>query len=71
MKKIIKFIINQQLESLDDYHTLVIPISEEFNLEVSCAQSIIDTVVEWETDANTIDSLEELLMKRFPDIVTN
>ena len=71
MKKIIKFIINQKLESLDDYPSLVIPISEEFNLEVSCSQSIVDTVVEWETDANTIDSLEELLLKRFPDIVTN
>jgi len=71
MKKIIKFIIDQKLESLDDYPSLVIPISEEFNLEVSCAQSIVDTVVEWETDANTIDSLEELLMKRFPDVVTN
>ena len=71
MKKIIKFIIDQKLESLDDYPSLVIPISEEFSLEVSCAKSIIDTVVEWETDANTIDSLEELLIKRFPDVVTN
>jgi len=71
MKKIIKFIIDQRLTSLDDYPTLVTPISEEFDLEVSCAQSIIDTVVEWETDANTILSLEELLIKRFPDIVTN
>ena len=70
MKKIIQFIIDQQLESLEDYPTLVNPIAEEFNLEVSCAQSIIDTVVEWETDANTIDSLEALLIKRFPDIVT-
>jgi len=71
MKKIIQYIIDQQLQSLDDYPTLVIPISEEFGLDVSCAQSLIDTVVEWETDANTIDSLEELLSKRFPDIVTN
>ena len=71
MKKIIQFIIDQKLESLDDYPTLVNPIAEEFSLETSCAQSIIDTVVEWETDANTIDSLEALLLKRFPDIVTN
>jgi len=71
MKKIIQYIIDQQLQSLDDYPTLVNPIAEEFNLEVSCAQSLIDTVIEWETDPNTIDSLEELLSKRFPDIVTN
>lgn len=71
MKKIIRFIIDQKLESLDDYDSLVIPISEEFDLEVSCAQSIVDTVVEWETDSNSIDCLEALLVKRFPDIVTN
>ena len=71
MRKIIQFIIDQKLESLDDYEDLVIPISEHFSLEVSCAQSIVDAVVEWETDANTIDSLEALLIKRFPDVVTN
>ena len=70
MKKIIQFIIDQKLVSLDDYPTLVNPIAEEFDLEVSCAQSIVDTVVEWETDSNTIDSLEALLIKRFPDVVT-
>lgn len=71
MKKIIHFIIDQQHESIDTYPTLVEPIAEKFGLEVSCAQSIIDTVIEWETDSNTIISLEELLNKRFPDIVTN
>jgi len=70
MKKIIKFIIDQKHETIDEYPTLVLPIAEKFGIEVSCAQSIIDTVMEWETDANTIDSLEELLKKRFPDIVT-
>jgi len=70
MKKIISFIIDQELESLDDYQTLVLPMSEKFELEVSCAQSIIDTVIYWETDSNTIDNLEELLLKRFPDVVT-
>jgi len=69
MKKIIDWIIEQQLESVDFYQSLVIPLSEEFGIEVSCAQSIVDTVVEWELDPNTIDSLEVLLNKRFPDIV--
>ena len=71
MRKIIEFIIEQKLESLDDYDTLARPISEHFSIELTCAESIIEAVVEWETDSNTIDSLEELLMKRFPDIVTN
>lgn len=69
INKIIHWIIDQQHESIDSYPELVNPIAEEFDLEVSCAQSVIDTVVEWETDPNTIDSLEELLNKRFPDIV--
>jgi len=69
IKKIIHWIIDQQMKSLDDYPQLVNPMAEEFGLEVSCTQSIIDTVVKWETDPNTIDSLEELLNKTFPDIV--
>lgn len=69
MERIINWIIEQQLESVNLYQSLVIPLSEEFDINISCAQSIVDTVVEWETDANTIDSLEDLLNKRFPDIV--
>jgi len=69
INNIIHWIINQQMESLDDYPQLVNPLAEEFDLEVSCSQSLIDTIIEWETDPNTIDSLEELLNKRFPDIL--
>ena len=71
MKKIINWVIDQEHETIDTYPTLVEPLSIEFGLDVSCAQSIIDTIVEWETDSNTIDSLENLLNKRFPDIVIN
>lgn len=70
MKKIIDFIIAQELESLDDYPTLVAPITEEFVLPLDTATAIIDAVVEWETDSNTIYSLEEVLGRKFPDIVT-
>lgn len=69
MKKIIDWIIEQEHESVATYPELVLPLSEKFNIEVSCAQSIMDSVVEWENDANTIHSLEELLRFRFPDIV--
>lgn len=69
MKKIINYIIDQQLMSLEEYQELVVPISKEFGLKLSCAQSIVDSVVEWELDCTTIDSLEELLNKRFPDVV--
>ena len=69
IKKIIDWIIDQQYESIDDYPQLVEPLIEKFGLETSCAQAFIDAVIEWETDAVTIDSLEEFLQKRFPDIV--
>lgn len=71
MKKIINWVIDQKHETIDTYPALVEPLSIEFEIEISCAQSIIDTIVEWETDANTIDSLEDLLNKRFPNIVIN
>lgn len=69
MKKIIDWIIGQGHKTTDTYQELVIPLSEKFDLVISCAQSVVDTVVEWEIDSNTIDSLEDLLNKRFPDIV--
>ena len=69
IKKILHWIINQQYDSIDRYPELVVPLSEEFDLNGDCAEELINTVIEWETDANTIHSLEELLNKRFPDIV--
>ena len=71
MKKIINWVIDQQHETIDTYPTLVEPLSQEFGIEISCAQSTIDSIIEWETNPNTIDNLEDLLNKRFPDIVTN
>lgn len=71
IKEIIEFIIEQQHETIDTYPTLVIPIAEKFELDAGVAEAIIDTVMEWETDSNTINSLEEVLSLKFPDIVTN
>ena len=71
MKKIISWIIDQEHETIDKYPCLALPLSIQFGIKISCAQEIMNTVIEWETDPNTIDSLEELLNKRFPDIVTN
>lgn len=69
INKIIHWIIDQQYDSIDNYPNLIVPLSLEFELEGDCAEELINTVIEWETDPNTIDSLEELLNKRFPDIV--
>ena len=69
INKIIHWIIDQQYDSIDNYPNLIVPLSLEFELEADCAEELINTVIEWETDPNTIDSLEELLNKRFPDIV--
>ena len=71
MKKIIEFIINQELELLDDYPSLIEPITNEFNIDYGIAEGIINTVIEWETNVNTIDSLELVLHRKFPSIVTN
>jgi hypothetical protein len=69
INKIIHWIIDQQYDSIDHYPNLIVPLSLEFDLKGDCAEEFINTVIEWETDPNTIDSLEELLNKRFPDIV--
>ena len=71
MKKIIKFIIDQEYESLDDYPSLAKPISEKFEINLETAEDIINTVIEWENNDNIHNSLEEFLVNKFPDIVTN
>jgi len=69
IKKIIDWIVAQEKESLDEYPALASPMTEEFVLPLETCENIMNAVIEWETDANTIDSLEELLQKRFPDLV--
>ena len=70
MKNIINFIIDQELTLLEDYPSLAQPISEKFGLEFILAESIIDTVIEWESDESINDSLEKYLTIKFPDVVT-
>lgn len=70
MKQIIKFIIDQEYESLDDYPKLAEPVSEKFEIELETAKEIIDSVIEWETNDDIHNSLEEFLVFKFPDIVT-
>lgn len=71
MKNIIKFIIDQDHDSLDDYPMIAQPISEEFGIDLDVAQDIIKSVVEWENNDAIHNSLEEFLVIKFPDIVTN
>lgn len=71
IKKIIDWIIAQEKESLDEYPALVKPLSEKFGLDFGIAEGIINTVIEWECDSNTIHSLEEILVRKFPSVVTN
>ena len=68
IKKIIDWIIAQEKESIDEYPALAAPMTEEFVLPLETAEAIMDTVIEWETDVNTIDSLEELLNKKFGNL---
>jgi len=70
MQKIIKFIIDQQHESIDTYPSLIQPIADEFNLDYGIAEGIINTVIEWEC-SDTPDSLDEILVRKFPSVVTN
>ena len=71
MKKIIDFIVEQELDTLDKYPELSKPLADEFDLDFDIAEAIINTVIEWECDSNTIHSLEEILVRKFPSVVTN
>jgi len=70
MQKIIKFIIDQRHETIDEYPSLAKPISEKFGIDLGVAEGIMMSVMEWETSTTTIDTLEEHLAKKFPSSVT-
>ena len=70
MKKIIKFIIEQKHESIDEYPSLVTPISEKFGIDLDVAENIINVIIEWECSTTDL-TLEETLINNFPDVVTN
>ena len=70
MKKLIDFIIAQEHDTIDDYPTLIQPIADEFNLDYGIAEGIINTVIEWEC-SSAVNSLEEILVRKFPSVVTN
>lgn len=72
MKTIIDFIIKQDLE-LHEFPTLVKPLSENFNIRtrdenqqnINPAESLVNTVIEWEQDINSLDTLEKRLNDKF------
>lgn len=70
MKNIIKFIIDQKLE-LDKYSSIAPLLAVEFNLSLETAEDIMNIVIDWENNLSSTDTLEVLLNKKFPDIVTN
>lgn len=70
MKNIIKFIIDQEHETVDYYPSLAKPISEKFGIALEIAEDIINAVVEWECSITNL-TLEKTLINKFPDIVTN
>ena len=70
MKKILDFIVEQQVDSIEDLPKLVQPISTKFNLDIGIAEAIINTVIDWEC-SSTPESLERILNRKFPSIVTN
>mgnify|MGYP001766596579 CR=1 FL=1 len=73
MKKVIDFIVNKKLESIDDFPTLILPISENFKIEtrdgkhngLDAAELLIECVVYWELHPENPDSLESILNKKF------
>lgn len=73
MKKVIDFIVEQKLETIDNYPDLIKPISEKFNISThdgkhqgeDAAELLIECVVYWELHPENPYSLESILNKKF------
>lgn len=69
IKKIIDWIIEQEKESIDDYPKLVQPLAEKFDLKPEISESIINTIIGWESDTCPPSSLENVLTMKFAHIL--
>lgn len=70
MIKIINWVIDQKHDTIDNYPSLAEPLSKEFGIDLGVAKGIMNTIIEWEC-STAVDTLEEVLSKEFPSVVTN
>lgn len=70
MRKIIKYVIAQEFETLDTYPSLIEPLANKFSIDIKIAEGIINAIIEWERSSSP-NSLEKTLCEKFPDVVTN
>ena len=66
IKKIIDWVVDQEKQSIDDYPALAKPLADKFDLDYKVAEQIMNSIIEWECDINTVYSLEDILLKKFP-----
>ena len=73
MKRVIDFIVEQKLSSIDDFPGIIKLINENFNIQtkdgkhqgMEAAEMVIDHVIDWETRTEISDSLEKILNENF------
>ena len=69
MKKLLKFVMDKQLESVNEFSQLLQPLKENFNIKnhngEEAAEELLSTIIWWENHPEVRESLEELLNKKF------
>ncbi len=69
MEELLLFVIKQELESLDEYSSLLQPLKENFNIKnhngEEAAEELLNTIVWWENHPEIYESLEEILNEKF------
>jgi hypothetical protein len=69
MKKLLKFIIDQEIEDYNEIPRLLVPLSENFNIKdyngKEATMELLMAIVWWESHPEIYESLEEILNKKF------
>ena len=69
MKRVIKFIMKQQMEDISSLPNLIPLLKEKFDIRDHCGQEateeLINTVIFWEKHTEIYDSLEKFLNDKF------
>jgi hypothetical protein len=69
MQKLLKFIIDQELEDFNELPKLLEPLKENFNIRDhegnEAAKELLDTIIYWEKHPAIYESLESILNKKY------
>ena len=69
MQKLLKFVIDQELEDFNELPRLLVPLKDNFDIRDhdgnEATMELLDTIIYWEKHPAIYESLESILNKKY------